>query len=118
MRCVRCGRPVYNGNSRVIVKNGKKLREHRNCALNKDIPVPVRKHAPVPLTRQAPAFEHETPYRYFVMPGMIERLHNIAAKTLLHGSLMVEIHTIPSSLLEELPSLADGFTEIRIKEGE
>jgi len=123
MKCVKCGKPITPGNSRVLLLKGKKLREHRKCPSRiergdarsrtpQQARLPrVKTSEPEP-SRQASVSDA---HRYFVMPGTLERFRDIVASRMYHAQVSLEVHAIPAALLEGEPELAGDMIEIFIK---
>ena len=144
MKCVNCGRPVTPGNSRIVIKNGKKFREHRKCHAplinnrpfskselerfyhaKRLTPQEVREledNPPGVRSVQAKASEPDTAVqasvsrdcRYFVNPGTLERLERVSGNTVYHGLINIDVHIVPASLLEDGPDFTAELTEIFI----
>ena len=133
MRCIKCGLKITVGNSRIIERNGKKFHQHKICR-PLDSPDARKKCAgqapmihpkpsepktrqssePHPKLKQVGLFEQSTNFRYFVMPGTLEKLKSAANKTIVHGLVNVEVHIFPTSIVEETPELLGALNEIHI----
>lgn len=134
MRCVRCGRPVYAGNSKIVLMNGRKLREHRNCALNVDYGLPAseaRRHSdgkkhqartkpnlpsePQPLETSEPQPKLNETHRFFIRPAMRGKLERVSNYGPYLTPVGIEVYSILTGVVEERPDLVEGMLELMIK---
>ena len=121
MKCIKCQGEVLPGNSRVIKRNGRSLRQHRVCpertAASVDKNQQARSSATKPSepkpVNQASVSQNQMPnYRFFITETFRNKLMQL--KPILAGKLTIEIEYVNAEFAEANPEGLEGYFEIKV----
>jgi len=122
MKCIKCGGEVLPGNSRVIKRNGRKLRQHRTCPTLAASSVENNQQArsftprpsePEPVSQASISQNQTPPRRYFIHNYGRDRLVQLCAGVLTRN-VLVEITAIDPEFADANPDMLDGYIEIKV----
>ena len=122
MKCIKCGGEVLAGNSRVIKRNGRSLRQHRVCPERTVGSVDKNQQARSPATQsseprpanQASVSRNQTVnYRYYIMKSSWLHIVELSSRALTRKSF-IEIQSIDAEFADAHPDMLEGFVEIKV----
>jgi hypothetical protein len=121
MKCIKCGGEVLPGNSRVIKRNDRSLRQHRVCPeriagsvdKNHQARSPSAKSSePRPVNQVSVSQNQMPPGRFYIEKWELERMYQ-RSSGVITLKMTTQITAVDPEIADTIPDMLEGYVEFK-----